>query len=90
MINQFILVGFIKKMPVDNCLLELEVKRNYKNTDGVFEKDLFNCHLWIAIAKKIMITCKEGDLVAIKGRLVGTNNKCDILAEQVVLLNKRL
>ena len=66
----------------------LEVKRNYKNADGVFEKDCFNCHLWIALSKRIVTKCKQGDLVALKGRLVDDNGKCNILAEQVILLNK--
>ena len=66
----------------------LEVKRNYKNVDGVFEKDNFRCHLWIAISKKITLSCKEGDIVAVKGRLVDENDSCKIVAEQVILLNK--
>ncbi len=93
MINQLLLVGVIKKMPMfdkmmDNNEFIVEVKRNYKNVEGVFEKDCFRCHLWVAISKKISLNCKEGDVVAIKGRLVDNEGKCDILAEQVVLLNK--
>lgn len=91
MINQLFLLGKIKEMPSknigDNELL-IEVKRNYKNTEGVFESDCFRCHLWIALSKKINLGCKIGDLVAVKGRLVNDNGECNILAEQVILLNK--
>lgn len=93
MINQLLLVGIIKKMPLYDLLgsqneLLLEVKRNYKNTDGVYEVDLFKCFLWFAISKKINLNCKEGDLIAVRGRLVDDNNNYKIVAEQVVLLNK--
>ena len=71
----------------DNEMI-IEVKRNYKNIDGVFEKDSFRCYLWIAISKKISICCKEGDVVAVKGRLIDDKENCKILAEQVVLINK--
>ena len=89
MFNQLFLLGKIKNMKnIDKNELEIEVKRNYKNTDGIFEKDCFKCNLWIAISKKISLNCKEGDLVAIKGRLVDDNGVCNILAEQIILLNK--
>jgi len=89
MINQLFMVGRIKEMPDNkNNELMLEVKRNYKNTEGVFEKDCFRCYLWIAISKRISLTCKDGDLVAIKGRLVDDNGNCKIAVEQVVLLGK--
>lgn len=88
MINQFILVGAIKEMPLENEKFKLEVKRNYKNMSGEFENDVFDCYIWLAISKRIMLSCKMGDVVAVKGRLVGEDGKCNIIAEQIVLLNK--
>lgn len=95
MINQILLVGIIKKMPIHDLLnndneLIIEVKRNYKNSEGVFDKDYFKCYLWFAISKKICVCCKEGDLVAVRGRLVDDNKCYKIVAEQVVLLNKNI
>lgn len=90
MLNNVFLLGKIKKMPVperEDCIF-LEVKRNYKNTIGVFESDVFKCDLWVAISKKIVNSCKEGDLIAVKGRLMEKEGICHILAEQLVLLNK--
>lgn len=89
MINQLFLVGKIKEIDTlkDNKLM-VEVERNYKNPEGVFEKDYFKCDLWIALSKRIGLNCKNGDVVAIKGRLVGDSGNCHILAEQVILLNK--
>lgn len=89
MINQLFLLGKIKDMRnIDNNEIKIEVKRNYKNTEGIFECDCFKCCLWMALSKKIAINCKEGDLVAVKGRLIGDDSNCNILAEQVILLNK--
>lgn len=89
MINQLFLVGKIKEIDTlkDNKLM-VEVERNYKNPEGVFEKDYFKCDLWIALSKRIGLNCKNGDVVAIKGRLVADSGNCHILAEQVILLNK--
>ena len=94
MLNQLILIGKVKKVPDlelvknDNELI-IEVQRNYKNMDGVYESDLFKCYLWLAMSKKICLSCKMGDFVAVKGRLMEEDNSCKIMAEQVVLLSKR-
>ena len=89
MINQLFLLGKIKEMnKLSENELIVEVKRNYKNIEGVFETDRFKCNLWIALSKKISLSCKIGDIVAIKGRLVENDGECNILAEQVILLNK--
>ena len=90
MINQFYMIGVIKVMPKEDNSFMLEVRRSYKDSAGVYKKDCFKCHLWIAISKRISSMCKEGDLVAVKGRLVDDNGVCNILCEQVILLNKTL
>lgn len=87
MINQLFLIGIIKEIKTNNELI-VEVRRNYKNMEGIFEKDTFKCNLWTALSKKISLNCKIGDIVAIKGRLVDNNSNCSIVAEQVILLNK--
>ena len=89
MINQLILVGKIRDMAnLNKNEIEIEVKRNYKNNEGVFEKDCFKCNLWFALSKKISISCRVGDIVIVKGRLVDNAGFCSILAEQVILVNK--
>lgn len=89
MINQLLLVGKIKDMSMlDKNEIDVEVKRNYKNNEGVFEKDCFKCNLWFALSKKISLNCSVGDMVIVKGRLVENKGFCSILAEQVILLNK--
>ena len=89
MINQLLLVGKIKDMSaIDKNEIEVEVKRNYKNNEGIFEKDYFKCSLWFALSKKISVSCNVGDIVVVRGRLIDNSGFCSILAEQVILLNK--
>ncbi len=89
MINQLLLVGKIKDMSaIDKNEIEVEVKRNYKNNEGIFEKDYFKCNLWFALSKKISVSCNVGDIVVVRGRLIDNSGFCSILAEQVILLNK--
>ena len=88
MLNQLFLIGEIKELPDKDNVLVIGVKRNYKNTNGVFEEDVFKCYLWIAMSKRINMSCKIGDLIALKGRIVEDGGVYCIVAEQVVLLNK--
>ena len=91
MMNQLFMIGVIKEMPTsEDNMFVIEIRRNYKNNQGVFEKDLFRCFLWSAISKKISLACKVGDLIALKGRLVCDNERSEILVEQVALLNRRI
>ena len=91
MINQVFLIGKISNMDsIEKNTITIEVRRNYKNVEGVFASDFFSCALWIALSKKISLNCKKGDLVAVKGRLVDDSGICNILAEQVILLNKTI
>ena len=92
MINQLFMIGTIKKMPEldsnkDGYMI-LEVQRSFKNSEGIYDKDSFKCYLWIAIYKKICAYCKIGDLLAVKGRVVDAQGLCNIVLEQVILLNK--
>ena len=73
---------------IDKNEFEIEIKRNYKNVEGVFDNDCFKCNLWYALSKKISLNCKVGDLVAVKGRLIEDKGIYNILAEQIILLNK--
>ena len=47
----------------------LAVNRSYKNIDGIYEVDYFDCILWDGLAKNAYEYCKKGDTVGIHGRL---------------------
>ena len=47
----------------------LAVNRSFKNPDGVYETDFFDCVLWDGLAKNASEYCKKGDTVGVRGRL---------------------
>lgn len=104
-INQLILVGRLTRNPElqkiegkNNCHISIAVRRNYKNSDGIYETDYISCTVWNVIAEKVCTYCKKGDIVSIKAR-VQNNNYVDkddkkiytyeIIAEQVAFMQSQ-
>ena len=106
MLNQVILVGRVAQ-PTELHLTEngkkksdlvLAVPRSYRNVDGEYETDFFDCTLWTAVAETTNEYVKVGDVVGIKGRLQtrmiekedGTKyKKVEIIAERVTFLSSK-
>jgi single-stranded DNA-binding protein len=90
MINHVLLVGKIHELKVidKKYRLYIEVKRNYKNVEGIYENDIFECRVWTAIGLKLFNNYNDGDLVSLKGRLEENEGKCFVCVEQIILLNK--
>ena len=103
MLNQVILVGRLVRTPElqltetgkKRSSITLAVNRGYKNIDGEYETDFFDCTLWTGIAENTAEYCKTGDLLGVKGRLQtwlidnedGTRyKKVEIVAEKVTFL----
>lgn len=89
MLNQIVLVGRIKELSQirDKKEIILEVDRPFK--DGVIkESDTFVCRAWGCIFNKILNFCNNGDLLAIKGRMINENNELIVVAENISILNK--
>ncbi len=103
MVNQIVLVGRIARAPeartTENgkkiATLTLAVPRNFKNVNGEYDTDFFDCTLWSSVAESTSEYCKTGDMVGIKGRLQsrivespeGTKRrKTEIIAEKVTFL----
>ncbi len=90
MVNEVILVGRIKDLGLEENNKKdiiLEVERPFNDVDGRIS-DTFICRLWTAIFSKIIRYCKQGDLMAIKGRMINENESSIVMAENVVILNK--
>ena len=51
------------------CNITLAVQRPFKNADGEYETDFFDCSLWEGIAFNTSEYSKKGDLIGVKGRL---------------------
>lgn len=77
MVNSVMLVGRLaqdielKKLESGKEVINvaLAVPRSFKNPDGVYEADFFDCVLWEGLAKNASEYCKKGDTVGIRGRL---------------------
>ena len=103
MLNQVVLVGRLVRNPElqitdtgkRRSTITLAVARGYKNQDGVYDTDFFDCTLWTGIAENTSEYCKSGDVIGVKGRLQtwvldnedGTKTKkMEIIAEKVTFL----
>ncbi len=101
--NVIAIVGKVKELPVMHetpngtkvCSLIMEVDRNFKNTDGIYEKDILQVTLWRGIAETTCNVAKVGSLISVKGRIQAnvfeTKEKnifygVDIIAEKLEFL----
>ena len=104
MLNQVILVGRLVRNPElqvtdsgkKRSSITLAVSRGYKNLNGEYDTDFFDCTLWTGIAENTHEYCKSGDVIGVKGRLQtwmlenddGTKTKkMEIIAEKVTFLS---
>lgn len=104
MLNHVVLVGRLVRNPEleltdtgkKRSVITLAVSRGYKNPDGEYETDFFDCVLWTGIAESTSEYCKTGDLIGVKGRLQtwilenedGSKfKKVEVVAEKVTFLS---
>lgn len=101
--NNFMCVG---RIVADPELKELEngkkvstvtvaVPRSYKNSDGEYETDFFDCTLWNDLANSTCEYCQKGDTIGIRGRLEtrvyedsegNKKKKLEVVADRVTFL----
>lgn len=97
MSNSVILVGrlFEKKIlkedekGIKNIEIIMNINRNYKNDDGVYESDLINVKLIGGVAESTFDYCNNGDVIGLKGRIENKNGKLEIIGEKVTFLSSR-
>ncbi len=64
--------------------ITLAVNRGYKNIDGIYETDFFDCILWDGLAINANDYCKKGDSVGVRGRLQTSSYEKDGIKRKVV------
>ena len=105
MLNQIILVGrLVRDIQVNEsetgkkvATLSLAVPRSFKNHEGLYDTDFFNCTLWDGAAINTSTYCKKGDIVGIKGRVQSKlveesdikRSDVEIIAEKVTFLSSK-
>ena len=87
MTNLFTLVGRIVEIK-DNGVL-INVSRNFKNVDGIYENDIFFVEYWNWIMGKVKEYCLKGDLVGVKGRMQQDEEKVRLICEKFTFLSNK-
>ena len=106
MVNSVMLVGRlaqdieVKKLDSGKEVTKvaLAVPRSFKNPDGIYETDFFDCVLWEGLAKNASEYCKKGDVVGVRGRLKTSNYETEsgekrkatqIIADKLTFLSSK-
>lgn len=89
MMNQVFLIGRLKELNSneDHSILQLEVPRNFKNEDGLYDKDILPVKLYGNISESIKEYCTIGDVVGIKARLQMDKENIELIADKVTFLS---
>lgn len=66
-------------------LITIVVSREYRNLEGIIEKDFINCVLWNGIANATKDYCHKGDIVGIKGKLQSRSYETDENEKKYIL-----
>lgn len=97
--NNVVLIGRInndvEKIEMDDKTiykLILNISRNFKNKDGIYETDLIPIEIINNVGKAVFDYCNRNDLIAVKGRIENKDNALKIIAERISFLstNKNL
>lgn len=106
MLNQIILVGRLVETPKvietesgkKMSYITLDIPRSFKNADGKYDTDFFDCVLWEVVAESTSEYCKQGYIVGVKGRVQshmlededGNNyKKMKVVAEKITFLSSK-
>ena len=76
MLNNFILVGRVVKLPSEENTrkLKVAVTRTYKNTEGIYDTDFIDIILSVPLTCNALDYLGKGDLVGVKGRIETTSD----------------
>ena len=105
--NVVAFVGTIVEIPILResnagnkfAVMDVEVKRAFPNSEGIYEYDVLSVTLWKGIAQTTAEVAKAGDLVAVKGRIQSHEYEAndghkyrgyDLFAEHVTFLNQKV
>ena len=91
MINQVVLVGTIKELPIirgdslQHADMKVEVPRPYRNSEGEYYTDIFTVSLWRGVADTAISQYNVGNVIGIKGRMEidAETEKAKVIAERV-------
>ncbi len=95
MINQVVLIGRIKLLPVNqpeddlhDADMVLQVMRPFAESDGSYSCDEVLISMWCGQAATMLAHCAVGDLIGLKGRIKQDDPHylCKVIAEKITVL----
>lgn len=83
MINTFIVEGKLKEISeiretdkgIKFSRVTLDIERNFRNSEGFYDKDTIEVELWRGTAEICCENSKEGDVLSIQGRIQSSKLK---------------
>ena len=95
MLNQVILVGRLVRNPELQLtesgkkisVVTLAVNRAFKNTNGEYDTDFFDCTLWTNVAENTAEYCRTGDVIGVEKEDGNKFKRTEIVAERVTFLS---
>lgn len=92
--NQIILVGRLSENLVlqkgkngeDYANFKVACPRTFKNEEGIFETDFIPIFVKGVIASNTSNYCQKGDIIGVKGRIEAQEDKMQIIAERITIL----
>ena len=97
MLNQIVVIGRLVQDPeiveLENgsksANIKLAVPRSFKNEKGEYETDFIPVVLWNGVAENTKEYCHKGDLIGVKGRIEGQDDKVIVVAEKITFLSSK-
>lgn len=97
MLNQVVVVGRLVQDPeikelengTKGAKIRVAIPRGFKNEEGQYDNDVINCILREKIAENTIEYCHKGDLIGVKGRIEGQDDKIQIVAERITFLSSK-
>lgn len=92
MINHLTLVGRLTseiRINEKEMVITLAVPRSYRNDEGEYDSDIIPVKLFNGIAQATTENCKQGDVIAIRGRIETKEDNLEIVAEKLTFLSSK-
>lgn len=86
--NQFIFIGDVTEINLQDNYFKVSVKRLYKNLDGDYDKDNLKVFAYKQINEQLKEHLCEGQIVGVRGRVETRDNEIVLIADKVSLLTR--
>ena len=89
MINNVMLVGRVVEISEDGTIVNISVKRLYKNKNGEYDNDIIPCKILNGMVDNILNYCVIGDLIGVKGRIEVADKDIFIISDKITFITPK-